>query len=91
MSRILSRETKTHANGAVETVTEFEGGVTITSFSLELPDVPQRGRPRLRPGNDGLRQAVRVIDARVERGEITATEAVQREEDLITRYDRAGW
>lgn len=91
MSRIISQTTKTHANGAVETVTEFEGGVTITSFSLELPDVPRLSRHRLRPGNDGLRQAIRVIDGKVERGEVTPSDAVQLEEDLITKYDREGW
>lgn len=91
MSRIISQTTTVHQGGSVETVTLFESGMRITSFSTEVTATPRRRCHRPRPGDDGLRQAIRVIDARVERGEITAAEAVQREEDLITRYDRAGW
>lgn len=93
MSRIVAQETRTLPDGGVMTVTEFEGGFRITSFGGRSPmaEAPAADYVRLRPGTAGFRRAMRVIDARVIDGVITPDEAVQREEDLVTKYDREGW
>lgn len=93
MREIIRQTTTTHANGGVETVTEFAGGVRITSFALHGADeiVASSPAPVWRRGSDGFRRGVRIIDGKVERGEITAAEGDQLEEDLITKFDREGW
>ena len=91
MSRIVSTSTRTLPNGSVETVTEFEGGCRITSIQMRRPTVARNRYVRHLPGTAGFRRSARVIDAQVIAGVITPQEAVQREEDLVTKYDREGW
>jgi hypothetical protein len=94
MSRVISQTTSVLPNGSIQTVTEYESGCRITSIQLKaaMPRVRRViGYVAKRAGNAGFRRAMRVIDAQVINGVITPNEAVQLEEDLITKYDRAGW
>lgn len=90
MSAVISRSVEHLPGGMTRTTIEWVGGFKLTTVSLSggVSEPSASLAPRYRPGNAGYRRAMRIIDARVENGVITAEEGRQIEEDYITRSDR---
>jgi hypothetical protein len=77
-------------HGMTRTTIVWGNGTRLTTISYPeaFAETEATTVPRYRPGNAGYQRAMRIIDARVENGVITAEEGRQMEEDYITRSDR---
>jgi len=91
MSNVVSRTVQVLPSGETCTTTEFEGGFKVHAFSVALPETrvsKEPNVPRYQQGTAGFRRAMRIIDAKVDRGEWTADQGRSIEEEYITRSDR---
>jgi len=90
VSEVISRTVERLPSGVTCTTIEWEGGLKVHTYTfagIAFAPSPSTA-PRYQPGNAGYRRAMRIIDAKVNGGEITPEEARQMEEDYITRSDR---
>lgn len=90
MSEVIARTVQHLPCGGTCTTLEYKGGFKVHQYKIgEIVVAPSRSTAvRYQPGNAGYRRAMRIIDAKVNGGEITPEEARQMEEDYITRSDR---
>jgi hypothetical protein len=93
VSRVISTTVEHLPSGGTCTTIEWEGGFKVHQYrivdAVAVEPTPSNA-PRYQPGNAGYRRAMRIIDAKVNGGEITPEEARQMEEDYITQSDREG-